>query len=71
MKGQYYCFLPIIIKYIINGSIRNDVQFLAAFNYLLEHSGNNEINLSEFEIECGANVVVTIEEIEDSVFFFL
>ena len=55
--------LEIITNYIINTKISNQVQLEAAINYI-KKIGDAEINVSQFEKECGVGIIVTDEEIK-------
>ncbi|KAI6197889.1 Glutaminyl-tRNA synthetase [Aphelenchoides besseyi] len=66
-KPQWEQHLPLLIKQICNENIKNDAQFNAACDYLLSHSAETKINDKEFEEAFGAGVVVTIDQIEDTI----
>ena len=68
IKAQCNANLPLMIKHIANGNIRNEAQFNAAMEFLLTKSKTTEpINEKEFMQNCGAGVVVSPEQIEDQV----
>uniref|UniRef100_A0A915EE76 Glutaminyl-tRNA synthetase class Ib non-specific RNA-binding domain-containing protein n=1 Tax=Ditylenchus dipsaci TaxID=166011 RepID=A0A915EE76_9BILA len=72
LKPQSHHHLPLIVKHIMNGDIRNDAQFKAATDYLLAHSvggAENSIHINEdqFKQSCGAGVITTADDIEDKV----
>ena len=39
---------------------------LAAMDYLLHHPGS-DVNIAEFDRDCGVGIVITAEEIKDAV----
>ena len=59
------------LQLLVEHMIASVVAFLfyllpAAMDYLLHHPGSN-VNIAEFDKECGVGVVVTAEEIKDIV----
>lgn len=66
VKPQWEAHLPLIIKHICNEGIKTEPQFSAAVEYLLSHAVSG-VNEEEFKRACGVGVVVSQDEIEDTV----
>ncbi|XP_049960413.1 probable glutamine--tRNA ligase [Schistocerca serialis cubense] len=66
IKKQTAHHIPMIVNYIYSRKIDSNERLDAALEYLLSHL-KDELNLSSFEEACGVGVVVTPEEIENSV----
>ncbi|VDK43323.1 unnamed protein product [Anisakis simplex] len=66
LKSQCQQHIPLVIRHIINGNIRNEPQLSAAIDFLLSHtiSGFDE---STFMDACGAGVIISSDMIEDQV----
>jgi glutaminyl-tRNA synthetase len=66
VKSQWEEHLPLIIKHICNENIKTEVQLTAAVEYLLSHTVSG-VNEEEFKKAFGAGVIVSQDEIEDTV----
>ncbi|CAB3409764.1 unnamed protein product [Caenorhabditis bovis] len=66
IKPQCASNIPLVVKYIMSEDIKNELQLSAAIEYLLSHAVKL-IDVNEFEKSCGIGVVVTPDEIEDTV----
>lgn len=66
IKSQCEASVPLVVRHIINGNIRNEPQLSAAIDFLLARSvtGYEE---DEFLQACGAGIVITSEQIEEQV----
>ncbi|KAF7490005.1 putative glutamine--tRNA ligase [Sarcoptes scabiei] len=62
-KAQIYSHLPLIVEYIAKKKIDTEQKLQAAFDYLL--SNQSEIDLKEFESNCGVGVVISEQQISD------
>uniref|UniRef100_A0A1I7UIQ5 Probable glutamine--tRNA ligase n=1 Tax=Caenorhabditis tropicalis TaxID=1561998 RepID=A0A1I7UIQ5_9PELO len=66
LKPQVVAHASLVVKYIMNEGIKTEPQLSAAIEYLLSNSVKG-IEVGAFEKSCGVGVVVSIDEIEDSV----
>lgn len=69
LKNQCQNRRHYLVKHIANGNIRSEAQLTAALDYLLSHSSLTDAEFSEQEFlkDCGAGVVVTVDQIEQAV----
>ncbi|GMT24399.1 hypothetical protein PFISCL1PPCAC_15696, partial [Pristionchus fissidentatus] len=67
-KGKTQCahHLPAVVRLIVEDKVKSDAQATAAVNYILTHA-MADLNVAELEKECGVGIVVTADEIEDTV----
>lgn len=63
IKNQISDKLPFLTKYIVEKKLDTTQRVDAALNYLLSHI-KEDIDIPNFEKECGVGVVVSPEEIE-------
>lgn len=66
IKPQFVQHIPLVVKHIMNGNIRNEAQLQASIDFLLHHSVSN-FTEDEFKKACGVGVVISIDQIEDEV----
>ncbi|WKY06374.1 hypothetical protein Q1695_006514 [Nippostrongylus brasiliensis] len=66
IKPQSAEYLPLIIGYILSDGIKSEAQLTAALDYLLKNAVH-DVEVSAFEKACGVGVVVTPDQIEDTV----
>ncbi|KAL9888848.1 glutaminyl-tRNA synthetase [Glossina fuscipes fuscipes] len=66
IKPQIAGQLPLITRYIASGKLNSAMKVDASLEYLLKLGQKIDINvdIEQFESECGVNVVITPEEIE-------
>lgn len=67
IKPQIYHRLELVTKYIASEKLDSTIRIDAALEYLLANVSDANVNLSEFEKSCGIGVIVTPEQIEQSV----
>ncbi|RCN52115.1 tRNA ligase class I, catalytic domain protein [Ancylostoma caninum] len=66
IKPQCAGNIPLVVGYIISGGIKSEAQVTAALDYLLANAVH-DVEIPAFEKACGVGVVVTHDEIEDTV----
>ncbi|KHN72416.1 putative glutamine--tRNA ligase [Toxocara canis] len=66
LKSQCQQHIPLVVRHIINGNIRNEPQMAAAIDFLLSHTVLG-VNERAFMEACGAGIVIPPEVIEDQV----
>jgi len=69
-KLQIFHFVPLLVKYIAESKIGNEIQLQAAIDYLLNIPPGKEIgdvNEKEFRDACGVGVVISPEQVETAV----
>ncbi|XP_077301013.1 glutaminyl-tRNA synthetase isoform X2 [Arctopsyche grandis] len=67
IKPQIAHRLSFVTQYIATEKLDSTVRIDAALEYLLAHVSDNNVNVGEFENACGIGVVVTPEQVEQSV----
>lgn len=67
IKPQIYHRLEFVIKYISSDKLDSTIRIDAALEYLLANVSDTNVNVPEFEKSCGIGVIVTPEQIEQSV----
>lgn len=65
-KAQCAHHLPSVIQLVVDDKIKTDTQATAAVSYILNNA-MNKLNHSELERECGVGIVVTEDEMEETV----
>lgn len=63
IKNQIADNLPLFAEYIAKKKLDSTQRVDAGLNYLLNHI-KEEINISNFEAECGVGIVISPEEVE-------
>ncbi|EYC10419.1 hypothetical protein Y032_0055g2548 [Ancylostoma ceylanicum] len=66
IKPQCAGNIPLVVGYIISGGIKSEAQVTAALDYLLANAVH-DVEVAAFEKACGVGVVVTHDQIEDTV----
>ncbi|VDP40604.1 unnamed protein product [Heligmosomoides polygyrus] len=66
VKPQCVKHIPLIVGYVISNGIKSEAQLSAALDYLLVNAVH-EVEICALEKACGVGVVVTADEIEDTV----
>ncbi len=66
LKTQCWTRLPLVVRTIRSGQMRNETQLAAALDFLLHHA-LSDFPLEQFLEACGAGVVVTAEQVEQVV----
>jgi len=66
IKPQAAHHMPILVEYIVSKKLDNTMRVDAALEYLLKNAQKQtaQLNIKEFEGECGVGIVVSPEEIE-------
>lgn len=67
VKPQIADKIPVVCKYVATGQIDSTLRVDAALEYLISHIDDKEIDKAEFESACGVGIVVTPEQVEQSV----
>lgn len=65
IKSQSSIHLPLLVKYIVSKALDSTLRVDAALEYVLSHV--NAVNEKELEASCGVGVIVTSEDIEETV----
>ncbi|GMR47948.1 hypothetical protein PMAYCL1PPCAC_18143, partial [Pristionchus mayeri] len=66
VKAQCLHHLPVVVRLIVEDKIKTDSQATAAVSYILANA-LKELDVSDLEKECGVGIVVTADQIEDTV----
>lgn len=65
-KPQCHQYIPLVVRCVMNGDIRNESQFNAAVDFLLAKSVGG-FDETQFRDACGAGATITADQIEDQV----
>lgn len=65
-KPQCHQYIPLVVRCVMNGDIRNESQFNAAVDFLLAKSVGG-FDETQFRDACGAGVTISADQIEDQV----
>ncbi|KAL1464363.1 hypothetical protein WDU94_004015 [Cyamophila willieti] len=65
VKAQSSIHLPLLVKYIMSKKLDSTLRLDTALEYTLSHV--NQVNEKELEAACGVGIVVTSEDIEETV----
>ncbi|KAH7724037.1 glutaminyl-tRNA synthetase [Aphelenchoides avenae] len=63
-KPQCHQYIPLVVRCVMNGDIRNESQFNAAIDFLLAKSVGG-FDEKQFREACGAGVTISADQIED------
>ena len=67
LKAQVFGHADMLVDYICSGKIDSEARLNAALDYVLKNPEPNPVNQADFESACGVGIVVTNEQIEQSV----
>jgi len=70
LKPQVFHLMPLLVRYIGERKIDNEVRLNAAIDYLIKLPPNKtlpDVDLTSFEDFCGVGIVITSDQIEDAI----
>ena len=67
LKTQVFGHADMLVDYICSGKIDSEARLNAALDYVLKNPEPNPVNKADFERACGVGIIVTKEQIEQSV----
>ncbi|KFM68600.1 putative glutamine--tRNA ligase, partial [Stegodyphus mimosarum] len=63
VKPQIQSKVELLVQYVVENKVDSEIKLNAAITYLMNHADEN-VNIKEFEKNCGVGVTVSPEEIE-------